>query len=198
MEQRLEATYLRPGMVERATAFGIAALGMGTGILVAAWGISFLWRYMPAEIAVRIENPEVRVTQIAPLTVTQDKPFVFEQSKPLKIEPAELTVKVEPSAPSVANGIGAGDKTAAGDVISRAVTVFYEVKHGTGHVVTGWNYKDGSGGTPVRKYCYYAAPNVGHTSTRVDIASDGHPLPHIRASLLPDLAGALAKCLWKA
>ena len=75
MEQRLDATYLRPGLVERTTAIGIGAVCIGTGVLLAAWGISFLWRYTPPEIAVRVANPELHVTQDSPLKVTQDKPF---------------------------------------------------------------------------------------------------------------------------
>src|SRR5262245_21966560 len=87
MEQRLDATYLRSGPFERAAAIGIVAIAVGTGILLAAWGISFLWRYTPPEIAVRIANPEVRVTQSEPFTVTQDKPFILAQPEPLKVEP---------------------------------------------------------------------------------------------------------------
>jgi hypothetical protein len=57
MEQRLDPTYLRPGLFERTIAMGIGAVGVGTGIFLAAWGISFLWRYTPPEIAVHIANP---------------------------------------------------------------------------------------------------------------------------------------------
>jgi hypothetical protein len=59
MEQRLDPTYLRPGLFERTIAMGIGAVGVGTGIFLAAWGISFLWRYTPPEIAVHIANPEL-------------------------------------------------------------------------------------------------------------------------------------------
>ncbi|MGC1294564.1 MAG: hypothetical protein WA869_05945 [Alloacidobacterium sp.] len=86
MEQRLDARYLRPGLVERTTAIGIGAVCIGTGVLLAAWGISFLWRYTPPEIAVRVANPELHVTQDSPLKVSQDKPFVVVQSEPLKID----------------------------------------------------------------------------------------------------------------
>jgi hypothetical protein len=185
MEQRLDATYLRSGPFERAAAIGIVAIAVGTGILLAAWGISFLWRYTPPDIVVRIANPEVRVTQSEPFTVTQDKPFILAQ--PFKVE--------QPSPPFA---IGAGDdaKTAAGDVIKREVTVFSNVTHGPGTVVTGWNYKDGGGGVPVRQYCYYNAPNFDHSSTRVDLAFNRVPAPYASALLVPDLEKALTKCQW--
>jgi hypothetical protein len=193
MEQRLDATYLRPGMFERAAAMGIGAVGIGAGILLATWGISLLWRYTPPEI--RIANPEIRVVQSEPLTVTQDKPFILAQPEPFKIDPGQVTVKVEHQPPAT-GGVGGDRTTASGEVIRREVTVFSNVKHGSGTVVTGWNYRDGGGGVPVRQYCYYDASNVDHSSTRVDIAFNGVRAPHASAILVPDLEGALAKCQW--
>ena len=187
----MNATYLRPGLAERSIAMGIGAVGVGTGILLAAWGISFLWRYTPPEIAVRIANPEVHVAQDSPLKVTQDKPFVVGTSEPPKADPAKPIISH-----SEVSGVGTDDKTATGDVIKREVTVFSNVRHGPGAVVTGWNYRDGSGGTPVRQYCYYTAHNLDHSSQKVDIASDGVRLADVGVELVPDLEEALGKCQW--
>jgi hypothetical protein len=189
MEQQLDATYLRSGPFERAAAIGIGAVAIGTGILLAAWGISLLWRPTPPpEITVRITNPE--------LTVKQDKPLRVEQSEPFKLEHGELTVKVEQPTATVGSGAGGNAKTPTGDVIRREVTVFSTVKHEPGTVVTGWTYPDGGGSVPVRQYCYYSASNVDHSSTRVDIAFNGDRVPRASALLVPDLEGALAKCQW--
>jgi hypothetical protein len=192
MEQRLNPTYLRPELFERTIAMGIGAVGVGTGILLAAWGISFLWRYTPPQIAVHIANPEVHVAQDSPLKVTQDKAFVIETPGPLKIDPPKPTASVEQSPHSTVTDT----KTAEGDVIKHEVTVFSNVRHGPGSVVTGWNYRDGSGGTPVQQYCYYTANNLGHSSERVDIAANGVRLLDIDAGLVPDLEEALGKCQW--
>jgi hypothetical protein len=130
MEQQLDATYLRSGPFERAAAIGIGAVAIGTGILLAAWGISLLWRPTPPpEITVRITNPE--------LTVKQDKPLRVEQSEPFKLEHGELTVKVEQPTATVGSGAGGNAKTPTGDVIRREVTVFSTVKHEPGTVVQG-------------------------------------------------------------
>jgi hypothetical protein len=145
---------------------------------------------------VRIANPELRVSQSEPLIVTQDKPFIIAQPDPLKVETGELTVKVKQPFPSVTNGVAANTKTAEGDVIRREVTVFSNVRHGSGSVVTGWSYRDGSGGLPVQQYCYYTTPNVDHSSKRVDIASNRIRSPNIDSGVVPDLEGALAKCQW--
>jgi hypothetical protein len=196
MEQRLDATYLRPGLAERTTAIGIGAVCIGTGILLAAWGISFLWRYTPPEIAVRVANPELHVTQDSPLKVSQDKPFVVVQSEPLKIDPAKVIVRVDEPPRSIDKGVSTDSKTAGGDVIRRGVTVFSNVEHGPGTVVTGWNYRDGSGGEPIQQFCYYTAPNVDHSTKRVDIASNGVRSFDVDAQLVPDLEEALGKCQW--
>ena len=195
MEQRLEATYLRPGLFERAAALGIGAVAIGTGILLAAWGISLLWRYTPPEIAVRIANPEVRVTQSEPLTVTQDKPFIVAQPEPFKVEPGEITIKVQQPFPGVAGGLVGDVRTAGGDVIRREVTVFSTVRHGPGTVTTGWKYQDGSGGKPVHQYCYYETLNGDRSSRTVQIAVNRNQLPNVDAGV-SDLEGALAKCQW--
>jgi hypothetical protein len=133
---------------------------------------------------VRIANPEVRVTQSGPLIVTQDKPFEIAPPPPIKIDPATL------------NGFGTDAKTPEGKVIRRKVTVFSTVEHGAGSVTTGWNYRDGTGGVPVRQYCYYSAANFDQSITRINIALDQIPLPNISGSIVPDLQGALAKCQW--
>jgi hypothetical protein len=175
---------------------GIGAVGVGTGILLAAWGISFLWRYTPPEIAVHIANPELHVAQDAPLKVTQDKPFVVEPPEPLKIDPPKVTISVEQPPQSVVKGVTTDAKTATGDTITREVTVFSNVRHGPGAVVTGWIYSDGSGGTPIKQYCYYTARDIDHSTKRVDIASNGIRSPGLDAELVPDLEEALGKCQW--
>jgi hypothetical protein len=191
MEQQLDATYLRPGPVAWSGAIGLAAVGIGTGILLAAWGVSLLWRYTPPEIEVRIRNPEIHVKQEAPFTVKQDKPFEIQQPGPLKIDPT--TVRIEQT-PTV--GTGGINTTANGEVIKQEVIVFSNVKHDTGTIVTGWKYRDGSGGQPFAQFCYYTAPNVDLSSTRVDIASNRVRLPQVNGALVPDLERGLAKCQW--
>jgi hypothetical protein len=196
MEQRLDATFLRPSLAERGAAIALGATGAGLAILLAAWGVSLLWRYTPPEIAVRIANPELRLKQETPLKVQQDKPFVLSQPAPLKIDPGQLNITIDrPPAPFI------GDretvtKTINGDIIRREVTVFSEVKHEPGRVTTGWNYKDGSGGVPIHQYCYYTASDGRGASMKVDIALDGSRLFSTATSLVPDIKAALAKCQW--
>lgn len=193
MEQRLNASHLRAGLIERAAAVGVVAVGLGVAVLLGAWGVSFLWRYTPPEIAVRvanpevhIANPEVRVTQDGPLTVMQDKPFTIAPPAPLRIDDRDLITRVQQDT-----------QPASGNVITREVTVFSNVNHGQGFVTTGWIYRNGSGREPFRQYCYYyyTEPGLNGTNTRIDLASDGVRRPNI-SRLVPDIETALAKCQW--
>ena len=194
MEQRFDPSYLRPGIFERAAAMGIAAVAIGIGILLAAWGISLLWRYTPPEIAIRIANPEVSVVQKGPLLVEQDGPFAIQQPAALKIDPAEVIIKTEQSPAGSTKGPNGETKTATGDVIKREVTVFWRVNYGAGQVVTGWTYSDGRGGKPVVEYCYYDTAQIDGSFKRINIAHNR--IPSSVTGLVPDLQSALAKCQW--
>jgi len=55
--------------------------------------------------------------------------------------------------------------------------VFSSVNHAAGQMTTGWEFADGSGGRLVRQYCYYLAPNFDNSSTKIDIALNGAPIP---------------------
>jgi hypothetical protein len=196
MEQRLDATYLKHDLVERAAATALVAAGLGVGVFLTAWGVSLLWRYTPPEIAVRVANPEVRIDQSTPLVVKQDKPFIVAVPDSHKIED-QLPVKVEPSPSSpMSDRLQSNSQTAAGEVIKREVTIFSYVQHGPGLVYTGWNYKDGRGGTPVSQFCYYTFRNRDQSSKRVDLAANGARLSQISLETVPDLEEALSKCQW--
>jgi hypothetical protein len=190
MEQRLNAAFLRPSAVERAIGFGIAAFGAGAGALLAALSVSLLFGSYFGPLTVKISNPEVRVVQAAPLSVGQDKPFVIAQPDASKIESAGLGRRAEP--PFLPTSTANEPTT----VLKREVTVFHTAAHESGRIVTGWNYADGTGGTPIKQYCYYAAPQADQSSTRIDIANDKMQLKSINAALVPDLEAALAKCIW--
>ena len=189
MEQQLDTTFLRPGAVDRAIAIGLGAAGIGAGILLATWGISFLWRYTPPEI-------EVSVKQDEPFKVAQDKPFELAQPDPLKVDPAQVTVKLDQTTQPFVRGNAGETKTETGEVIRHEVTLFSSVDHGRGVVTTGWNYKDGRGGTPVSQYCYYTTPDSGGASKKIDLAFNESRLSAAAISLVPNLNEALFKCRW--
>jgi len=191
MEQQLDATYLRPCFVSKAFALSVAAMGIGTSILLIAYGISLIWRPMPASnapIDVRIANPE--------LSVRQEKPFVMAPSETPHIDvqafitrPAQTHNSERPTA--------AGDPEAPReDVIQQEVIVFSSVRHAVGSVITGWKYPNGSGRTPSEQFCYYISPNADKSSTKVNIALNGTLLSETAIALIPESEEAIKKCQW--
>jgi hypothetical protein len=194
MEQHLDASFLRPGPITKAVALGIAASGIGFGVLLAAWGIALIWRPNLEPVTVKIANPEVHITQKEPLVVGQQTPFAIEQPKPVKVEvtmPQTGVQQTDPEIPTIANS-----PSEPVNVIKREVTVFSTVDHSVGSVTTGWNYPDGGGRIPHAQFCYYSSPNLDRSSTRVDLARDRNPSSGPQLALVPEVEQALKKCQW--
>jgi hypothetical protein len=182
MEQQLDATYLRPSFVSKTLALGVAAIATGAAIMLATFGISFLWRPLPAEIDLRIKNPE--------LTVTQSAPFVFatpiaHQNPNNVATPLAQQSTMQPA-----------EEKQTTDVIQQEVVVFLNVSHEGGAVVTGWRFPNGNGRTPSGQYCYFVAKNGDRSSTRVDLAVDRKPVSDAGSPFVPNIDKALSKCQW--
>jgi hypothetical protein len=190
MEQHLDATYLRPGFVSKAFALSVAAIGIGTGILLAAYGISLFWRptAIPTTLDIRIANPE--------LIVRQEKPFLMAPPETSSAYPLGPNNRTEQSS-QLEHPQGVGDPvTPAQEVIQQEVIVFSSVKHSDGSIVTGWKYPNGSGRIPSSQFCYFSSPNADKSSKRVDIAVNGTPLGETALMLVPESEEALKKCQW--
>jgi hypothetical protein len=91
-----------------------------------------------------------------------------------------------------------GEYKKDGHVIRQEVTVFNNVKHADGLVITGWQYKEGGSDRPYHQFCYYYIPNMGNTGVdlKVDIAKNGQPFENEGTSRVPNLGEALLKCQW--
>jgi hypothetical protein len=188
MEQRLDATYLRPSLVSKAFALSVAAVGIGTSILLAAYGISLLWRPIPTVMEIRIANPE--------LILRQEKPFLMVPPETMSAYPQASNNRPEQLS-NLEPRKGVGDSaTPAQEVIQQEVIVFSSVRHSDGSIVTGWKYPNGSGRVPTSQFCYFSSPNADKSSKRVDIAVDGTPLGETALTLVPESGEALKKCQW--
>jgi hypothetical protein len=191
MEQQLDVTYLRPSFVSKAFAISVAAMSIGTSILLIAYGISLIWRPMPASnvpFEFRIANPD--------LTVRQEKPFVMAPPETPHID-AQAFITRPAQTPNSERPTAAGDPQAPReDVIQREVIVFSSIRHAVGSVITGWKYPNGSGRTPSEQFCYYISPNADKSSTKVNIALNGTPLSETATALVPESEQAIKKCQW--
>jgi len=185
MEARLNSDHLKPGLLERAFAISLVAIGIGGAIALAAWGIASTWQpFLLNKLTLRIENPDLRISNPT-LHVEPDV------GGPKTVTPPQREIEI-PGIPST----GTQTNRPTDDVIKREVTVFSTVTHGTGAVVTGWVYRDGAGRVPTRQYCYFSATNADLSSTKVDLASDRKRLPNVASDLVPDPEAAIAKCQW--
>jgi hypothetical protein len=204
MEQRLDATYLQPGLIHRAAAVGFCAISIGVGIFLATWGISFLWH--PAE------DPRIDAL-VSHLETLKEKVANGFDALGQKLGGLDaMTVKLDSLSQSVAGldhhvgtlelktaspltGPGGSGKTPDGDIIKTMVTVFSEVDHEGGRVTTGWRYNDGASanGKPILQYCYYEVANLDGARTRIDMAYDRKGLNFYH---VPQPEEALRKCRW--
>jgi hypothetical protein len=202
VETQLDHTYLRPGLISRAAAVGLGAVGAGAGVLLACWGLSFFWRYDDPvagkleAVAQQLETLTQRTTDgleaLSRSTVQQTETM---SRKIEALGQKVVAARTEALNRGVGGSRGGDGRTVTGDVIKREVTVFSTVNHEPGDVVTGWVYKDGaSDGVPMRQYCYYRAANFDRSSTTIDLAKDGKRV--LDSGLVPRVGEALSKCQW--
>jgi hypothetical protein len=196
MEQRLDASFLRPGLIHRAAAVGFGAVGIGAGIFLAAWGLSFLWH--PAQD----HRIDALVSQLETLNQKATDGFqkITDRLETLTRKLATLRQNVEDldrhvGTLKVPPPVIVGGKTPDGDIIKSEVHVFFNVDHQPGRVVTGWKYNDGASANskPLSQFCYYEASNLDGTSTKTNLAFNGI---RIYFSGVPQTEEAVRKCHW--
>lgn len=199
METVLDPTYLRPGIIIRATVIGLAALAVGAGSFLACFGLSYLWHYDPP-ILERLDAMNATLEKIAQRPDHQlDIASIrgrLDQS--LGLIEARIIEEIKKQRPIIRGDTGQGtDRN--GNVIIKEVTVFHNIAHENGMVVTGWRYPDGASADqrPTNQYCYWSSGKLGGTSaeTTIHIALNGTRLSNI-ASGMPRLEAALRKCVW--
>src|SRR5262249_60050884 len=87
-----------------------------------------------------------------------------------------------------------------GNVITKEVTVFNNIKHENGMVVTGWRYPDGASADqpPTHQYCYWSSGKLGGTSAEatIHIAVNGTKLSNIASGVPPPPAAPPKSVLW--
>jgi hypothetical protein len=188
MEQRIDDRFLRPTAMTKACAVAVVSIGVGCGILLAAWSASFLFRPNVTIPEVRIANPEVRIAPDSRVRISDDSSVNLSSSSKAGAAQATnpLITLPEPS----------GGSPGKDDAVLREATIFSTVKHVSGVVVTGWKYASSADQAPHTQYCYFSSRKDDGSRFIVDLAvGRSNPL-NANAFLLPGFEEALAKCQW--
>jgi hypothetical protein len=207
-ETVLDHTYLRPGIVTRAGAIGLAAIGIGAGVLFACYGASFFFntnsKRLDAltakveEIAQRPDRTDEVITKLDDLRREAGK---IGGGITAHLASIEGSLKELKQRPIISDSQDRRGKTINGNVIMTEVTVFHQVSHDNGSVYTGWDYPDGASANqpPISQYCRWSSGPLGRTSSgawvTINLAKNGMRLPDI-ADGVPRLEEALKKCVW--
>lgn len=188
MEQQIDDRFLRPTPMARACAIAVTAIGLGCGILFAAWGASFLFRPNLSIPEIRIANPEVRIASDSRVRISEDSALSL--SSP---SAARTTFTANPLASLPARLSGDAPKD---ESVLREATIFSSVKHTSGMVVTGWRYASSADQVPHTQYCYFSSRKDDGTRLIVDLATGRSNPLNANSALMPEFDEALAKCQW--
>jgi hypothetical protein len=204
-ETVIDHTYLQPGIVSRAAAIGLAAVGIGAGVLFACYGASFFFNAnskqldaLTAKVEEIAQRPDRTDEFIAKLDDLSREAQQIGDGTAAHLASIEARVK-ELKRPIISE-VPDGRKTIDGTVITSAVTVFNRVSHDTGYITTGWQYPNGASANqpPTSQYCYWthsAGDPSNGASVRIELADNGVRLPKI-ADGVPRLEDALKRCVW--
>ena len=205
-ETVLDPTYLRPGIVTRAGAIGLAAIGIGAGMLLACYGASFLLNTnskrlddLTAKVEELVHRPDRTDEVIRELDDLKGEAGKIGGNVTARLASIEGSIEELKRRPIISGNPGAHEKTVNGNIIESEVTVFHTVPHDTGAVMTGWQYPDGASADqrPTRQFCYYRSERLGGTTAQaiISLADDGMRLQHIGAGV-PRLEDAIKECVW--
>jgi hypothetical protein len=203
-------TIVKEGSLFKAAAIGIVASGVGLGILLACWGASFFITHDDHPVLKRFDVLTTKIEELAHRPDRTDEVIakvdkldrnaskigrdITNQLTTVKGSLEELKGR-----PIIAGNPSDHEKPVNGNVITREVTVFREVRHDNGKVVTGWRYPDGASADqrPKFQFCYWTSEPLGGTtsSATIYIANEGVRLPNIGAGV-PRLEDALKECVW--
>jgi hypothetical protein len=208
---------VRESSISKGAAVGLGAVGVGVLVLLACWGASFFWKVDngvkerldalikfteaistglkqgKTEIVAKIDSVGSKVDALGTKIDSLDRHFDIVDSDLLNVSKQIATLKLD---------IGKYKPGTITDpnkpyVITREVTVFNNVKHDVGYVVTGWSYKDGAATEPYAQFCYYTLQGgEAGTTFRVDLFLDGKRVDNDAVRKIPNYDEAYGKCQW--
>jgi hypothetical protein len=130
-ETLLDHTYLQPGIVTRAGAVGLAAIGIGAGLFLVCWGASLFFHTNSSRLDVLTANVEKLVQRpdrtdeiVAKLDDLRREAGKFGGGITARLASIEGGIEAVRHRPIIPGNPGNHEK-ATGSVIKREVTVFH-------------------------------------------------------------------------
>jgi hypothetical protein len=206
-ETVLDPTYLQPGVVARGGAVALAAVGIGTGVLLACWGASMFFNTNNRRLDVLITKIEElaqrpdRIDEVVARVDNLDHAASKIGSNIINhLTSMESSLEEIKHRPVISGNSDKHETTINGRIIDKQVTQFRSVPwDDKTFIVTGWTYPNGASADqqPMFQFCYWSSGPLGGTTsqTRVTIAENGARLSNIGAGV-PRLDDALKECVW--
>jgi hypothetical protein len=176
----------------RAALYRLAGVGLlcalvGVGIGAAFYGYSYA------------NDPTFPTEKVANSVAAALSKVTLKTEGTVKLDPdAKLEVAgARPEIPTpTAAQLGAGATPDSKAAVLTNFTVFKNVPHGSGQVVTGWNFASSEQKSPNHQYCYYSEQIDGTSKVTIDLGENGRALPQAKARTTVDPAVAYTNCVW--
>jgi hypothetical protein len=203
-ETLLDHTYLRPGIVTRAGAIGLAAIGMGAGVLFACYGASFFFNTntkrlgaLTAKVEEIAQRPDRTDEVIAKLDDLRREAGKIGGNITTHLAFVEESLKELNNRSFIRGNPDEHGTPVNGNVITTEVSVFKMVPHDSGFISTEWKYPNGASANqpPLEQSCFWLGRMSSGASVRIDLAHNGVRLPNI-VDGVPRLEDTLKKCVW--
>lgn len=159
-----------------------AMIGVGTGAALYGWTYS--------------RGPAIEADQVARAVAAALQTVTLKTEGTVKLDP-EARLGAAPAVPRpTETQLGEGQRPASQAAVNTAFTVFKNVPHGAGQVVTGWNFASSDQKKPTHQYCYYSEQIDGGSKITVDLGENGRANPVARAqgAMVPSIA--FSNCVW--
>ncbi|HMO30651.1 hypothetical protein [Enterovirga sp.] len=159
-----------------------AMIGLGTGAALLGWTYS--------------RAPAIEADLVARAVADALQTVTFKTEGTVKLDPESRLAVSSPVPRPTESQLGEGQKPASQAAVNTAFTVFKNVPHGSGQVVTGWNFTSSEQKSPTHQYCYYSEQIDGGSKLTVDLGENGRPNPAARPRGGMDPTVAYTNCVW--
>lgn len=159
-----------------------AMIGVGTGAALYGWTYS--------------RGPAIEADQVARAVAAALQTVTLKTEGTVKLDPQATLAAAAPVPRPTESQLGENQRPASQAAVNTAFTVFKNVPHGAGQVVTGWNFASSEQKNPTHQYCYYSEQIDGGSKITVDLGENGRANPAARAHGAMNPVTSFSNCVW--